>query len=234
MEIKKSPKVDLQNYRSTFFLFGAVVALGLLYMALEWGSGGQQDPNKQRSIFEEISRELDMIPLMKEEPKVIPPQPKMEKPKVEEIKVANEQMEQPLNQEPEVKLEIPEFVPEVEERNDPLSSVEMTKEQADSVFRIVEQLPEYPGGMVEFMKWLTKNLKYPIAAQRQRIQGTCIVQFIVNKDGSISDAKIKKSVSRFCDAEALRVIRMMPNWKPGRMNGEIVRTQFVIPIEFKL
>lgn len=174
-----------------------------------------------------------MIPILKETPKIVPPQPKVEKPKVEEIKIVEEQ-ESKMDDNGIVDMTVPDVKPVVEEKNDPLSSVEMTKQQSDSVFRIVEQLPEYPGGVVEFMKWLTKTLQYPPGAQRMKIQGTCVVQFIVNKDGSISDAKVKKSLNRLCDAEALRVINKMPNWKPGKMDGKPVRTQFVIPIVFKL
>ena len=236
MEIKKSPEADLNNKRLTFFLSGLVVALTAFYLILEWGGGSADgDELDQHHLFNEITKELDMIPMMKELPKVTPPQPKKEKPKLAEIKVADviddKQMEDASK---DIDLEVPEMVPEVEEKNDPLSSVEMNKQQEDSVFRIVEQLPEYPGGITEFMKWLTKNLKYPTSAQRQHITGTCSVSFIVNKDGSISDIKVEKSLHRLCDAEAVRVLRMMPKWKPGHMKGEVVRTKVAIPIVFKI
>ena len=101
-------------------------------------------------------------------------------------------------------------------------------------FRIVEQLPEFPGGMVEFMKWLTKNLKYPILAQQQQIEGKVVVSFIVNKDGSIVNIKLEKSIHPLLDREALRVMRMMPKWKPGIENAKPCRTLFAIPVVFKL
>lgn len=233
MEVKKSAKANLDNWRSTFFLIGVVVALAIFYAALSCGGEGSETNNVKRDFMQEITHELDMIPLLKETPKVIPPQPKTEKPKVEEIKIAEEQ-QSTADAEQMVNLTVPEVKPAIEEKNDPLSSVEMTKQQEDSVFRIVEQLPEYPGGVVEFMKWLTKTLQYPSSAQRMKVQGTCVVQFIVNTDGSISDIKVKKSLSKLCDAEALRALYKMPKWKPGKMGGKPVRTQFVIPIEFKL
>lgn len=234
MEVKKSPVHDLERNRTTFFLWGLVVALTLFYVALEWGAGEEDNDKEVNRELRHLTKELDMIPLMKETPKVIPHRDKVEEQKVEDIKVADELQQLEARQETEVKLTFQEEIPEIEERNDPLSSVEMNKHQADSVFRIVEQLPEYPGGVVEFMKWLTKTLRYPAVAERQRVQGTCRVSFIVNKDGTISDAKIEKRLSNQCDAEALRVVRQMPKWKPGRMKGEVVRTKIVIPIVFKL
>ena len=95
-------------------------------------------------------------------------------------------------------------------------------------------MPEFPGGMVYLMKWLTKNLKYPARAQQQKIQGRVIVSFIVNKDGIIADAKVIKSVDDDLDREAMRVIRMMPKWKPGIQNDKPCRTMVAIPIVFKL
>lgn len=234
MELKKSPKHDLNNSRTTFFLLGLVIALSVFYIALEWGSDPTDDNTEERDILRHITHELDMIPLMKETPKVIKHRDKVEEQKVEEIKVADELQDLEKNEDTDVKMTFQEEIPEVKERNDPLSQVEMTKQQADSVFRIVEQLPEYPGGMVEFMKWLTKNLQYPVAAQQRKIQGTCQVSFIVNKDGTISNAKIEKHLHALCDAEALRVIQKMPKWKPGRMKGEVVRTKVMIPIVFKI
>ena len=88
--------------------------------------------------------------------------------------------------------------------------------------------------MMEYMKWLTKNLKYPEIARSQRIQGQVVVQFIVNKDGTIADAKVVKSVSPQLDREAMRVIRMMPNWKPGIQDNKPCKTMVAIPIVFKL
>jgi len=98
----------------------------------------------------------------------------------------------------------------------------------------VEQLPEFPGGASEFMKWLTKNLRYPPQAQQKNIQGKVVAQFIVNKDGSISHLEILKSVHPLLDREALRVLGMMPPWKAGLQNDKPCRTQVCIPIVFKL
>lgn len=101
-------------------------------------------------------------------------------------------------------------------------------------FTVVERLPEFPGGYSALVQWLTKNLKYPVAAQRAKRQGTVLVSFIVNKDGSITDRKVVKSASPELDREALRVLRNMPKWKPGEDRGKPCRTYFCIPIVFKL
>lgn len=240
MEIKKNPKVDLQRYRLTFFLVGIVLTLGVFYAALEWSAVAEGDEDDQRSLLDELTRELEMIPLLKEDPVITAPHKVKEDKKTEEIRIVEDEVltDVPTLElvEPDARLngEVDEYVPEGDEKNDPLSLVEMTEEQKDSVFRIVEKLPEFPGGMVEFMKWLTKNLHYPSSAQRGKVEGTCRVSFIVNVDGSIADVKMEKGFNRQCEAEALRVIRSMPQWKPGVDNGKPVRTKIMIPIVFKM
>ena len=101
-------------------------------------------------------------------------------------------------------------------------------------FRVVEDLPQFPGGAVELMKWLTKNLRYPQQAQNKKIEGKVIVQFIVTADGSMSNLQIIKKLEASCDNEAMRVMRMMPKWKPGVQDGKPCRTMVCIPIVFKL
>ncbi len=97
-------------------------------------------------------------------------------------------------------------------------------------YKVIAQLPEYPGGMVAFMKWLTANLKYPKTGNNN--DGRVVVQFIVKKDGAVDELKIVRSLSPQCDREVLRVLKMMPRWKPGTENGNPVATQMVIPINF--
>ena len=101
-------------------------------------------------------------------------------------------------------------------------------------FQVVERLPEFPGGMVELMKWLTRTLKYPEFARQHKQQGRVMVSFIINKDGTIANPKIVQSVSAELDREALRVVRAMPAWKPGEDRGKPCRTLFCLPIVFKL
>ncbi|MBO5684750.1 MAG: M56 family metallopeptidase [Akkermansia sp.] len=102
------------------------------------------------------------------------------------------------------------------------------------VFQVVEEQPMFPGGMEEMMKFLQQNVKYPKEAQDQGKQGRVIVQFVVNKDGSISNDTIVRSVDPLLDAEALRVVRSMPNWTPGKQRGKEVRVRFTLPVAFRL
>ena len=107
-------------------------------------------------------------------------------------------------------------------------------EEAEKPFDVVEQMPEFPGGMPELMKFLQENVKYPEEAMKNGIQGRVLIQFIVEKDGSISEAKVIKKVNELLDAEALRVIGEMPKWTPGKQKGQEVRVKFVLPVTFRL
>ena len=105
---------------------------------------------------------------------------------------------------------------------------------AEEVFMVVENMPEFPGGNTELMKFLAKNINYPAEAQQKGEQGRVIVQFVVGKDGKLSDIKIMKSISPALDAEAIRVVKAMPDWKPGTQRGQAVNVKFNIPIFFRL
>ena len=107
-------------------------------------------------------------------------------------------------------------------------------QEEEKVYDVVEKMPEYPGGMGEMMKYLSMNVRYPQAAQKAGVQGRVMVQFVVEADGTINNAKVVKSVSEELDAEALRVIEKMPKWKPGMHRGDAVRVKYTIPISFRL
>ncbi len=109
-----------------------------------------------------------------------------------------------------------------------------TPETHNDAFNVVEQMPEFPGGAVEMMKFLNENVKYPEAAEKTGTQGRVIVQFIVEADGSITNVKVVKNVSEEIDAEAVRVINAMPKWKPGSQSGKPVRVKYTIPVTFRL
>lgn len=105
---------------------------------------------------------------------------------------------------------------------------------AEPVFMVVENMPEFPGGTAELMKFLAQNIKYPVEAQQKGEQGRVMVQFVVGKDGKLSDIKIMRSISPTLDAEAIRVIKAMPTWKPGTQRGQAVAVKYTIPISFRL
>ena len=104
----------------------------------------------------------------------------------------------------------------------------------EEVFMVAEQMPEYPGGMKEMLKFLQENVKYPENAMKNNVQGRVIVQFVVEKDGTPTEFKVLRSVDPDLDAEALRVMKAMPKWKPGMQKGQVVRVKFTVPVSFKL
>lgn len=104
----------------------------------------------------------------------------------------------------------------------------------EEVFMVAEQMPEFPGGMKEMLKFLQENVKYPVNAIKNNVQGRVIVQFVVEKDGTLTEFKVARSVDPDLDAEALRVLQTMPKWKPGMQKGQVVRVKFTVPVSFKL
>ncbi len=227
MEIKKSPKADLEGKKTTWLLIGFVLILAVMFVAFEWTERDKQvttDSGVEMPIFEE-----EMIPITEqEEPKQAPPPP--EAPKVEEVLQIAEndadvqettiQSSEENNQAVEIK-----YVAPVVEEEEP--------EEAE-IFMVVEEMPEFPGGMAECLKFLGKNIKYPTIAQENGVQGRVIVQFVVNQDGSIVDPVVVRSVASYLDKEALRVIKTMPKWKPGKQRGKAVRVKYTVPVTFKL
>ena len=99
---------------------------------------------------------------------------------------------------------------------------------------VVEQMPEFPGGIKELMDYLGTNVKYPENAMKKNVQGRVVVQFVVEKDGSLSEASVIRSIDPDLDAEALRVVQTMPKWKPGMQKGQAVRVKYTLPVSFKL
>ena len=114
------------------------------------------------------------------------------------------------------------------------AGAQQTEKPCDKVYDIVEVMPQFPGGQGELMKFLRNNVKYPAEAQKKKIEGRVIVTFVVNKKGRIIDTTVERSAHPLLDAEALRVIKRMPKWKPGRVNGEPVNVKYRLPITFKL
>ena len=226
MEVKKSPKADLEGKKSTWLLIGYVFILALMFVAFEWTDRDKQvttDTGITDVVFEE-----EIIPITEQEQKQAPPPP--EAPKVEEVLQIAENdadVEESTIQSNEDKGEAVEikYVPEV---------VEEEEVEEQQIFQVVEEMPEFPGGMAECLKFLAKNIKYPTIAQENGVQGRVIVQFVVNQDGSIVDPVVVRSVDPYLDKEALRVIQMMPKWKPGKQRGKAVRVKYTVPVTFKL
>ena len=115
-----------------------------------------------------------------------------------------------------------------------IAQPEPKHEEENKVFDVVEQMPSYPGGMGALMSWLSQNIKYPTVAAENGISGRVIVQFVVERDGSITDVRVARGVDPYLDKEATRVVKMMPNWIPVKQNGSPVRVKYTVPVVFKL
>ena len=232
MEEKKSTRADLDRRSRQNFMLSIVVVLAALFVALEYDYIGSDD-GLDADALDDIINELDLDKLKEEEERI----PLITKPvalvpkTIEQLNVVEEEAEE-LNDD--------ELMPDgadIEDKTTDEDEVrpEINKEELDAMDReVVEQLPEFPGGAVALMKWLTQNLRYPDAARRRKLQGRVVTQFIVNADGSLSDLKVVEPVDPQLDREALRVLRMMPAWKAGNQDGKPCRTMVCIPIVFKL
>ena len=113
-----------------------------------------------------------------------------------------------------------------------VNAYSQSKEQDDAVYSMVSEQPSFPGGMQEMMKFISENRKYPAEAKVKDIHGKVIVAFVVERDGSLSDVKIRRGIGYGCDEEAIRVIKSMPKWTPGKQNGKAVRVSMMLPVSF--
>ena len=227
MEIKKSPKADLEGKKTTGLLIGLVLILAAMFVAFEWTKRDvviTADSGIVDGPFEE-----EMVPITEQEEKVAPPPP--------EVAPINETLEivaDDADVEETVIASSEETGKAVEVKYVPVTVVEEEPEE-QTIFEVVEQMPEFPnGGMAGLMQFLSKNIKYPTIAQENGTQGRVTVQFVVNKDGSIVDAKVIRGVDPYLDKEALRVIGTMPKWKPGMQRGKPVRVKYTVPVMFRL
>ena len=226
----------MEQRRTTGFLLGLVLVLAVCYVSLEWSSADAVDEVEPIDL-DELMHESELVPMENLET-VTQLQEKQLVEKAEQLNVVDDAVEQ---QETEELLEgegeeddetlLKDLQQQEEEK--PLASMEVDPANPLN-FHVVEDLPKYPGGAVELMKWLTRNLRYPAAAKDRKIQGKVVAVFYIEKDGSVTGINITQSLSPECDREALRVLRMMPKWEPGIQNDQPCRTKVCIPIVFKL
>lgn len=242
MDVRKSYKADLENQRSFSFLLGLVVVLALFVVALEFTTRAGL-PEASDDVLDDISQDVEMMPVVSHDAIAAVSAGRKVSGQTDKIAVVDKAAPTLADNSREGKDDVLSRlsgmgiggVTAIQDTPIPAmqaNPVDMRDKPLD--FHVVERLPEYPGGMSAFVQWLTKNLCYPITAQRRKVQGTVLVAFIINKDGSITDLKVIKSASAELDREALRVLRMMPKWKPGEDHGKPCRTYFSIPVVFKL
>ncbi len=223
---KKSKKADLENKRKTFFLIGFVIALGFVLFAFEWKTGPPQTMDLGNTMFD--AEETIYIPSTPPEKKE-PPQQKIEV-------IFFELVDDNTNVEDEFVgfdseftyeniLDITDFV---------FTSPDDKYDKTDKPFMFVEEMPEFPGGEKALLNYLATNVRYPVIAQENGIQGKVYITFVVDKNGTIDNVSILRGVDKSIDNEAIRVISSMPKWKPGKQRGKAVKVQYTVPIVFEL
>ena len=242
MEEKKSRRADLDRWRPLFFIAGLVLPLLLFLAALEYRTLAEPEIDMS-SLLDKLSKEKEYIPVPSPErtDMAAAAHAKPNKVDAKKLEVVEHKTEmEKLNDITQKRIEGEDggehAATEKADDNDKTPPQPVAVDLGDNPlnFRIVEQLPEFPGGMSAFVKWLTDNLKYPYVAQNQKIKGRVVITFIVNSDGTTSDLKVSESAHPLLDREAMRVMRRMPRWKPGIANNRPCRTMMAIPVEFAL
>jgi protein TonB len=227
MELKKSPKADLENKRNVYFMLGLVISLGIILLAFEWTA----KPKKADSLgsINAVDVEEEIIPITREQeikPPPPPPPPKV----VEILNIVDDDVE--IDDELHIDTEADDktliTVAPV------ISTAVEEEEEEQQVFFIVEDMPEFPGGEMALRTYIANAIKYPVIAQENGIQGKVYVTFVVGKDGSVSNASIARGVDPSLDKEALRVVNTLPKWKPGKQRGKPVNVSYTVPINFVL
>lgn len=241
MEAIQQVKVseDLRSQKSTGILIGYVLTLALIFCAFELT---QRDPEKE--VIEEkiydMAWEEDMIPITQQQEVMAPPPAAA--PKVAEIiNIVDDETELP-DEEVETSEEVNQAITTVVGTGTPNAGpvatgpvgpvVEVVED--DRIFDVVEENAQFPGGDDACMKYLRDHIKYPSICQEQGVQGRVIVNFVVNRDGSIIDVKVVRSPDQHLSDEAIRVVKGMPKWKPARQGNKTVRSRFTLPVMFRL
>ncbi|MBO7454802.1 MAG: energy transducer TonB [Paludibacteraceae bacterium] len=225
MQLKKSPRVSLEDKKLTYVLIGLAFVLSICYVALEWT---EKEVTKYEVADLDMSFEEE-VEIQQTQQDVTPPPPP---PQVQEVEVLNvvednkEVEDVNIQSEDDKEVEVVIAAP---------VETPVEEEEEEVIFMVVETMPEFPGGQQALFKYLSENVKYPVIAQENGIQGRVICQFVVNKDGSIVDVEVVRSGGdASLDKEAVRVIKSMPKWKPGKQRGKAVRVKYTVPVSFRL
>jgi protein TonB len=228
MEVKKAPKANIETQRTTFFLMGMVVALSVLFVGFEWSSTISKLDEKV--IVQDVLAEEE-IEITQRDPTPPPPPPPPEPEVPEIIDVVEEKVDTKIDLS---SLEDDQSKAQVQTYTPPPPPKPVEEEATEEIFVVVEKQPEFPGGTTALMKFLGDNIKYPVIAQENGIQGRVITNFVVERDGSISDVQVVRGQDPSLDKEAVRVIKTMPKWAPGQQRGKPVRVRFTLPVVFRL
>ena len=225
MQLKKSQKASLEDKKVVYVLMGFVFVLSLCYVALECT---EKEVTKYEVADMEFTFEEE-VEIQQTTQETTPPPPPPPVQEVEVLNVVEDDVETEsieINTEDDKDVEVVIAAP---------VEAPVEEEEEEVVFVVVETMPEFPGGQQALFKYLSENVKYPVIAQENGIQGRVICQFVVNKDGSIVDVEVVRSGGdASLDKEAVRVIKSMPKWKPGKQRGKAVRVKYTVPVNFRL
>jgi protein TonB len=217
MKAKKNPKISIERKRGLFFQIGLVITLLVVLVAFEWKSYEKTDYSLGQLQMDDL--EDEMIPITRQEEK--PPPPPPPPPEIIEIVEDEVEIENELEVE-ETDTDENEFIEQEEE------------DDSDEVFMVVEQMPVFPGGDLGLMKFIQKTVKYPPIAKENDITGKVYVTYVVNKKGKVTSVKVVRGVDKYLDAEAVRVVKLLPYTTAGKQRGKSVNVQYTIPINFTL
>lgn len=226
MELKKSPKADLENKKFIFWEIGMAITLLLTFLAFEWKIDTAEAETFQTLAEDDVEEEI--IPITRQQLKPPPPPPPA--PKITDVlnivdddeELDNELEIEDVEADQESEVEIQEVYEEAEEYSD------------EQVFVVVEDMPQFPGGTKALNKFINKTVRYPAIAQENGITGRVFVGFVIDRDGSVTQVRVLRPVDPALDKEAIRVIKAMPKWKPGKQRGKPVRVSYTVPINFQL
>ena len=223
MELKKAPEHDLTKKSGMFLNLGLTISLFIMILAFEWPNRGDQGIIDLGSVNDDFEDILE-IPPTQQPP---PPPPKIQIPEIIEVP-DEEEIEEEIDVELDVEVTEETVVEDIVFEEAP------EEENVDEIFNIVEDQPEFPGGLAAFYKYVGNKMKYPSQARRMGIEGRVYLQFVVDRDGSITDIVAVKGIGAGCDEEAVRVMKTVPKFKPGKQRGRPVRVRMSLPIVFKL
>lgn len=228
MELKKNPKADLENRRGLYLEIGLVVILVAALVAFNIKTYDQEQVEVvQRTAIDEV--EDVIIQTQQEE---LPPPPPPEQPEVTtELNVIEDDAES------QNEVDMSSFQRQEEATNIEITPVKIEEEEEEDeqvIFQVVENDPEFPGGIEALMKYLQQNIKYPQLARENNITGKVYVTFVVERDGSVTGVRVLRDIGGGCGQEAVRVVKSMPKWTPGKQRGKAVRVQYNLPVNFSL
>lgn len=229
--VKKYDEANISKFKLPILLTGLLISSAFTFMAFNWAEELEEVQAFDSAEFEDDTEILPPQTIQRPPPPPPPPPPpKLEVVEDEEI-IEEEEIEiEETEADEETEIEVPEVI---EEPGEVEIEVEEEPEEPE-IFMIVEEQATFPGGDLELMKFIGKKIKYPAIARENNIEGRVIVKFVVNEDGGISNAQVLRDIGGGCGDEALRVIKMMPNWNPGKQRGKAVKVWFTMPVQFKL